>query len=302
MTRDLKTILNEILDIGGTATELNLASPCAQTSEGAVLQVSRRIKEALKYDLIRALPNDRPIPKDERRKKQFYALTGKGARVAERAEEYKYKKPRAVSEIEHESGIKDIALSIKRTWPDAVLSFEKPLKDIVNAKSGWCDIYAEVGTLKLIIEYERKIEANRVYRDKILKYSQFSYPPNMRVCIIFNTLSANPYLRSQTLKEFEREELEKKHFGNYLYYRELTEKRLFKNLTSADQIKIRTSVKWYEESERIKEMQHKFSNLMEKMKAHEQDRFFRLTTWNNYYKLDEPVWFLPDGNKVKLFN
>jgi hypothetical protein len=302
MNRDLKTVLNEIMDIGGTATEYNLASPSAQTSDGAVLQVSRRIKEAIKHDLIRPLPSYRPIDKARRRQLQFYTLTAKGAHVAERADEYKYKKPRAIAEIEHDSGVRDIALSIKRAWPEAKLELEKPLRTILNTDKGHCDLYAEINGLKLIIEYERKNDISKVYAGKVLKYSQLKYEPNMRVCIIFNTLSVDPFIRQQSLREFERPEIEKKHYGNYLYLKDLEKSRLFGNLKDIDRRKLKASAKWYEEHERVLEMKKKFLNLMEKMKSHENDKFFRLTRWDNYYKLNEAVFFMPDGNKVKLIN
>lgn len=304
MNRDLKTILNEIIDLGGTATELNLSSPFAQTKEGAVLQVSRRIKEALKYDLIRPLPSYRPIDKSRRRQLQFYTLTAKGAHVAERADEYRYKKPKAIAEIEHDSGAKDIALSIKRAWPEARLEFEKPLRKILNTDRGHCDIYAEVNGLKLIIEYERKNDISKVYAGKVLKYTQFAYEPNMRVCIIFNTLSVDPFIRAQMLGEFKRPEIVKKHYGNYIYSQELKNKRLLGSLSKIDQQHIRDSVKWFEEYERVMEMQKKYLNLMEKMKAHENDKFFRFTTYDNYYKLNEAVWRIPGqgNNLVKLIN
>jgi ribosomal protein L32E len=52
----------------------------------------------------------------------------------------------------------------------------------------------------------------------------------------------------------------------------------------------------------VLEMKKKFLNLMDKMKAHENDKFFRLTRWDRFYKLDEPVWRMSDNSLVKLVN
>jgi len=286
-------ILNYGLDLK-EFTIYNFASQTAQSSAGALLQAGRDFKKLLKAGYIEAIPCN--IPPRNPRQETFYFVTLEGAKYVNRKEDYKRKARKAISNVAHDSGTKDLALQfIKLGYK---VQFEVPVgkyNEGTVKKTMRCDFLASKGqNQRFFVENEIKLHPNRTYNDKIKKYENIKLPKGSKVLIVWQDTDYNTYLRKQTIQEFNRPEL-------YDYH--------FKRQNSTDKQERIKANNWIRDYKGWKECQRKFEGLLEYAKQikpinqHKGKKYYkyRLTTFDNFFKINEAVWYAPNcNNKLSL--
>ena len=153
-----KDILNRLLDIGGVATKNNFYTPRATTKHGMFITANRNFKELLKDELIRPLPTiTRP---DCTREEIYYTITKAGAEYVGRKDEYRYKEPKSIKNVMHESMKYDVLLSLLRNFPDYHIIFEFNVSfcEIIP------DAYIKMTHKKTLKSYEFLLETERKKR------------------------------------------------------------------------------------------------------------------------------------------
>jgi len=167
-----KLLLNNLLDIGGVATLNNFYSPQAKTLKGSLLFTRKLFKSYLDDGLIeKIVPIGKPVNKA---REVFYCLTMKGARYIGRVSEYRYKKhSRSPYNIMHESMKFDVALSFLRLFPHKRFTFRYD-SSFYGVRP---DILIRVESSQpkeltrfLLVEIERKKTVDRVFNEKIKRY------------------------------------------------------------------------------------------------------------------------------------
>jgi len=289
-------------------TVYNFASLNAQDPAGSLNQADRDFKKLVRAEYIKAIPCD--IEPQNRRKATFYQITAKGAEAANRREDYHYKERKAVSNIAHDSGVKDLALQFIRLG--AKVSFEHPVgeyREGNNTKTMHCDFLAVLNNRRFYVEREIKLDANRTYNDKVKKYENISLSRDSRVLIVWQDTDYNSFLRKQSIEQFKRPELYDYHSKRSLHYAAL-DKREYGKLDSNAKKQLLKSKAWIDDYKKWREMHRKFAMLLEYMKNVKpikvkdgKDYYkYRLTTFDNYYAIDKPVWSVPNSeNKTPLF-
>jgi len=168
-------ILHELISI--QAGSINtLFSYNAETLDGSLLWLSRKMRQYLSQGFVRKIPfNVRPqFP----RRQELYQLTKKGAKLIGRPDEYREKDHQSYNQINHELAKYDVALAFKRLFPDYNINIE--YEKIFKAKDRKvkCDIFIRAnkkdGTkaFTFIIEIENKDDPNQTYRDKVSVYDR----------------------------------------------------------------------------------------------------------------------------------
>jgi hypothetical protein len=264
-----KRLLHHLLDIGGVATINNLYSPQAQSYKGSLLHTRKLFKSYLIDGLIERIP---PIGKPPNKAQEvFYCLTKKGASYIGRTEEYRYKKyKRSPHNAMHQSMAFDIALSFLRSYPSIRFTFRYD----VSLYGVRPDIFIELSfpssdikTRYFLVEIERKKTADRVYKEKIIRYEDLFYtlaekghdPNNYTVLVVYADIWFNVFLRPQQYNEIAT--------LNHIYHIE----NLLNHLTT-----------------------HYCNNLPEHR--------YRFLGFHNFSRLNEQVWLKPNGEKTFLFS
>ncbi len=263
-----KHLLNLLLDIGGVATLNNLYSPQAKTHKGGLLFTRKLIKSYLKDNLIERIE---PIGKPANKAREvFYCLTKQGAQYIGRADEYKYKKyQKSPNNIMHESMKFDVALAFLRLFPHRKFSFRYDAH-LYGVRP---DILIRLEarqpkelTRFYLIEIERKKTIDRVFHEKIERYEE-----------LFSTIAKN---KSHNASQF----------TVLVFYTDI----------------------WYDVFLRPQEYSSQsvvnhidcINNLLKNLVCHyckflPQHRYGFLG-FHNFYRLHEPIWLTPNGNRVRL--
>lgn len=263
-----KLLLNNLLDIGGVATLNNLYSPFAKTHKGGLLFTRKLFSSYIQDGLIERIePIGKPINKA---REVFYCLTRRGAAYVGRAEEYKYKKyMKSPNNIMHESMKFDVALSFLRNFPNAKFTFRYDSSfygvrpDILIRIEGSSP---REPTRFLLCEIERKKTVDRTYREKILRYEE-----------MFQSISKN---KSHNTNQF---------LVLFVY---------------AD---IFYDVFWrpqeYSDPHIMLKIE-RLSNLTKQLATHYCKHLptnrYRFTSFHNFYRVHEPVWLTPRGDRMVL--
>lgn len=170
----LRTVLNQLLDIGGVATLNNFYSPKAKTVMGALLNTRKLFKSFLENGLIHRIE---PIGKPANKAREvFYCLNRRGAHFIGRIEEYRYKRhQKSPFNVLHESMKFDIALAFVRLYPHAKLTFRYD-SSFYGVRP---DIMIRIESTNpkevtrfVLVEIERKKTVDRVFNEKITRYEE----------------------------------------------------------------------------------------------------------------------------------
>lgn len=265
-----KILLNHLLDIGGVGTLNNFYSPHARTYKGSLLFIRKLFKSFLEDGLIERIdPIGKPMNKS---REVFYCLTKAGARYIGRVDEYTYKKhQKSPHNAMHESMKFDVALSFLRLFPHLKFSFRydssfygvRPDILIRVESRGPKEI-----TKFLLIEIERKKTVDRVFNEKVLRYEKM-------FSVIEQKRSHNP---SQFSVLFVYTDI---WFDVFLRPQQYHEQNVVAHIQFVNDL--------------IKNLlRHYCKNLPEKR--------YRFMGFHNFYRLHEPIWFSPNGNRVSLWN
>jgi hypothetical protein len=224
-----KSLLNDLLDIGGVATLNNLYNPEPSTYQGAMKRIRINKDFWLAEELIEPLKPYLSYHSKFPANELFYVLTDKGAKFIGR-EDYKYQKAIKSPHLEnimHESAKFDVALAFLRLYRDWNVTIEYKVFPGLRP-----DIFIQMTkgdkTYYFLVEIERKKDLSRTIREKVkAQYESKIYNPEIRkhlpshfkVLIVYCPLSYNSFLRPQQMTEevtLIREDL----------YREVTQSRL----------------------------------------------------------------------------
>lgn len=203
--KSFNDFLNELATLK-FASLLNLSSVKASTHKGSVQQVDKYIKRGIAFGYIKEVPVNWPnfYSKNEQREYKrwnaLYCLTKDGYIFIDRESEYHQEQIKAFKKLEHESMKIFFCKSLLDNFPDFDFHFthEPNLNGIkpdvlVRAKN-----YFTGKEYTYLVEIERKREANRTHRDKVLKYAEkfkngwtFSknrLSPNSKIIFVFSNL------------------------------------------------------------------------------------------------------------------
>lgn len=263
-----KLLLNNLLDIGGVATLNNLYSPIAKSYKGSLLFARKLFKEYLTEELIEKIePIGKPLNKS---REVFYCLTKKGAKYIGRVDEYKYKKyQKSPHNVMHESMKYDVALSFLRLFPETKFTFRYD-SSFYGVQP---DILIRVEspnpkelTKFILVEIERKKTVDRVFNEKIKRYEA-----------MFKNIEKN---KSHNVEQF----------IVLFIYTDIWFDVFLRPQQYYDQ-----SV-----SNHIEQVNSLVKNLIHNYCKYLPEPRYRFMPFHNFYRLHEPVWFTPAGNRVPL--
>lgn len=261
-----KLLLNHFLDIGGVATLNNFYSPDAKTFKGGLLFTRKLFKSYLEDGLIDKIP---PIGKPAYKAREvFYCLTKKGARYIGRTDEYKYKKyQRSPYNVMHESMKFDIALSFLRLFPQKRFTFRydssfygvRPDILIRIESQGPKEI-----TRFLLVEIERKKTIDRVFNEKIKRYEQ-----------MFKAIQQK---KSHNINQFTTLFIYTDIWWDVFWRpQEYGEPKIINHIDCVNGL---------------------LKNLVQHYGKYLPEQRYRFLGFHNFYRLNEPIWFTPQGNRV----
>jgi len=263
-----KRLLNNLLDIGGVSTLNNLYSPSAKTFKGGLLFTRKLFKSYLIDGLIEKIE---PIGKPANKAREvFYCLTKKGASYIGRADEYKYRKyPRSPTNAMHESMKFDIALSLLRLFPHKKFTFRydasfygvRPDILVRIENSNPKDV-----TRFLLVEIERKKTVDRVFHEKITRYE----------ALFKAIIQKKSHNISQFTTLFVYTDI---WFDCFLRPQQYREPFVISH---------------------IEQVNNLVKNLVRNYCKNLPDQRYRFTAFHDFYRLHEPIWFTPTGNRVQL--
>lgn len=263
-----KLLLNHLLDIGGAATLNNLYSPNAKSYTGGLLFTRKLFKSYLEDCLIEKIdPIGKPMNKSH---EVFYCLTKKGAQYIGRAEEYKYKKyTRSPNNVMHESAKFDIAIAFLRLYPHIKFTFRydssfygvRPDILIRIESQNPKDV-----TRFLLIEIERKKTVDRVFHEKIKRYED-----------MFRAIEKNKSHNSNQ-------------FTVLVVYMDIRYNPFLRPQQYNDPYVVT----------HLEYLHNLTKNLATHYCKYLPIHRYRFMSFPNFYRLHEPVWLTPQGNRVAL--
>lgn len=261
-------ILHELLFIQAGSIN-NLFSYEALTYKGSVLYVNRKINEYIEQGLVRQIPfNIRPT---HSRRQFLYQVTIKGAKLIGREKEYRNKDQQSYNAINHESMKYDVALAFVRLFPDynIKIEYEKTFKSSV--KNLRADIFIKATKLDgskeydFIIETEHKDDLRQTFNDKVKAYDK----------AIKNGLLKQNGLSDRTKVLFV---CSHSHLSTFIRPQEYKQKEYLNNFSLS-----------YKQ----------FENLMGLVQDLD-DKHFRFIPFLEFTKINQPIWRMPSGIKVKI--
>ena len=262
-------ILDELISV--QAGSINtFFSYSADTYKGSVLWANRKINEYVKQGLVRQIPfNLRP---SHSRRQILYQATKKGCKLLGRESEYRNKDHQSYNAIGHELMKYDMTLAFKRLFPDynIHIEYEKTFKT-GEKKDIRADIFLRASKLDgtkefdFIIETEHKDDLRQTFNDKVKPYDKS----------IKNGLFKKNGLSDKTKVLFI---CAHSHTPTFLRPQEYNDKE---NLNP-----IMLSYK-------------QFENLMSLVQDLD-DKNFRFIPFVEFTKINEPIWRMPSGTKVKI--
>lgn len=263
-----KLFLNHLLEIGEVATLNNFYSPNAKTYKGSLLFTRKLFKSYLEDGLVEKI---HPIGKPAHKANEvFYCLTKKGADYIGRTSEYKYKKyPRSPANIMHESMKFDIALSFLRLYPYLKFTFRYDSSfygvrpDIlIRLESS----HPTQLTRFLLVELERKKTIDRVFHEKIKRYEE-----------MFQAIIKK---KSHNIEQFTA-----LFIYTDIWYDVFLRPQHYKEPKTLNHIEC---------------VDNLLKNLVTHYCKNLSDQRYRFVGFHNFYRLNEPVWLTPRGNRVSI--
>lgn len=263
-----KLLLNHLLDIGGVATLNNFYSPKATTHKGGLLYTRKLFKSYIQDDFIEKIES---IGKPANKAREvFYCLTKKGADFIGRPEEYKYRKyPRSPANIMHESMKFDTALAFLRLYPSYKFTFHYD-SSFYGVRP---DIFVRIDNRGLkpytrffLVEIERKKTVDRVFNEKIKRYEE-----------MFKTIEKNKsHNISQFTALFVYTDI---WFDVFLRPQEYCDPKVVNHIDCVN---------------------HLLHNLIKHYCKNLAEQRYRFIGFHNFYRLNEPIWYTPQGNRVSI--
>jgi hypothetical protein len=265
-----KLILNHLLNIGGVATLNNLYSPQAKTHKGGLLFTRKLFKSYLADSLIEKIE---PIGKPANKAREvFYCLTKKGALYIGRADEYKYKKhQKSPYNTMHESMKFDIVLSFLRLFPNKKFTFRYD-SSFYGVRP---DILIRIESTNpkeltrfLLVEIERKKTIDRVFNEKIKRYEE-----------MFKAIEKK---KSHNIDQFTALFIYTDiWFDVFLRPQEYGDPSIINHIDCVNSL---------------------LKNLVQHYCKFLPEQRYRFLGFHNFYRLIEPVWLTPNGNRVALLS
>ncbi len=261
-----KKILNQFLELGGIATQNNFYSPNASTLAGALVDVRRIFKELKRQNLIKPLPTITRVRNLSQ--EQFWYITKLGAKYVDRQEDYKWKgTPKSPYNIMHESMIRDIALSFLRSYPkygieiDYNAGFEGIRPDMIIRMKHKANFKKYI----FLVEVERKKDPSRLAKGKFYLYEK-----------VFSRLNFKKYSFNAPLTVLFI-------YANHDY-----------NCFCRPQEYHRPHV-----MPEISKLNKQLLHLL-KLSSGLPEYRYRFMIFPNFYQLQRPVWFTPQGKFTAL--
>ena len=263
-----KLLLNHLLDIGGVATLNNLYSPNAKTHKGGLLFTRKLFKSYLLDGLIEKIE---PIGKPANKAREvFYCLTKKGSAYIGRVDEYKYKKcQRSPYNVMHESMKFDIALSFLRLFPHIKFTFRYDSSfygvrpDILIRIENSC---SHKLTQFLLVELERKKTVDRVFHEKIIRYEE-----------MFKTIERK---KSHNIYQFTA-----LFIYTDIWWDVFLRPQQYSDISTMNHIESVNTL--------LKNLARHYCKFLPEQR-------YRFLGFHNFYRLNEPVWLTPNGNRLSL--
>lgn len=263
-----KQLLSSLIDIGGVATLNNLYSPEAKTFCGSLLYTRKLFKSMCVDGLLYRIDTiGRPMNKA---REVFYCVTKKGADYAGRAEEYKFKKyPKSPHNVMHESMKFDVALAFLGLYPFCRFtirydsSFYGVRPDILIRYEGNT---SRDPTGYFLVEIERKKTVDRVFHEKIKRYEQ-----------MFKAIEKN---KSHNPSRFTVLFIYADIFQDiYVRPQQYNEPNVILHLERVTNL--------------VRQLVFRYCKYLPAER-------YRFLPFHDFYRLHEPLWYTPSGNKVPL--
>jgi len=257
-----KILLNHLIDLGGYSTRNNLYSPTAKTLAGSMLMTNKYYNRFLKEHWIQKFE---PIEfiRDSWRE-TFFGITKKGAGYIDRGEEWKrgISRNKSPYNVFHESMVRDVTLGFLRLYPDftAIVSYDKVYKNKGNV------IKPDL-TLEMNNENKRFVFLIEIERKKTNDFAKF--------------------------EKYEKIFTDPKKFN-------LPDK--FKVLVVYANFEYNCFLRPQEYSVNIDKVNRNYAGLNNLIKkcSNLPDNRYRFLAFPDFYRLNEPIWITPKGNKVSL--
>ncbi len=265
-----KLLLNNLLDIGGVATLNNLYSPDAKTHKGGLLFTRKLFKSYLQDGLIEKID---PIGKPANKAREvFYCLTKKEAAYIGRADEYRYKKyGKSPYNVMHESMKYDVALAFLRLFPHKKFTFRYD-SSLYGVRP---DILIRIESTNskeltrfLMIEVERKKTIDRVFNEKIKRYEE-----------LFQAIEKK---KSHNINQFTVLFIYTDIWWDvFLRPQEYGDPKIISHIDCVNGL---------------------LKNLIQHYCKYLPEQRYRFIGFHNFYRLNEPLWLTPQGNRVQALS
>ncbi|MBC8444334.1 hypothetical protein H8D83_01980 [Candidatus Woesearchaeota archaeon] len=251
----------------GMANPTNLYLKNYQNYKHSIYQ-SAKVLDALKQDglaQVVGIYSDTSIPIH----KQFFAPTRKGARSIDLEDEYKYVGLKSGDSVQHESSSRDIAIAFLDLFPrpdwNVRVEFNKDICGVNTDIIVRVDHYLTNNFFSFVLETEIKSDAQAVSRT-VNKYIK-----------VFNEIDFNEYNLSPKTKL-----LTVINNGNFF--------RPFKRPTQYSQLDVKKGIAMVD---------NLFKNVLKYGQDLDKNRY-RFMPFYDFYQLNQPVWSMPNGQKVSL--
>ena len=197
-------------------------------------------------------------------------MTKKGSSYIGRADEYKYKKyQRSPYNVMHESMKFDVALSFLRLFPQKKFTFRydssfygvKP-DILIRIDSA----NPKVMTRFFIVEIERKKTIDRVFNEKIKKYES-----------MFTTIEKK---KSHNIKQFTA-----LFVYTDIWWDVFLRPQQYSDLSTMNHLENVNTL--------LKNLTRHYCKFLPEQR-------YRFLGFHNFYRLDEPLWLTPNGNRLSL--
>lgn len=239
----------------------------ADTLEGSMKEPRRLFRQLLAAKLIA------PIPVygfgKQHSHNTFYRATRRGHTAIE-GRQYRYIEPKSMNQIDHQSGLADIMLGFIYGYPEYAVEIDYGKTFEIGKNDRYTpDAYVKLTGLDgkeyhFIVEFERTREAVEIRREKLS--------------------------RNEKITDFKRYGLPEK--TKFLYVYAYERFNIFWRPVQYGDPEIKTM---------IKATADRFNNLI-RLSQDLPDYKYRFMPFQEFYRLNEPVWITPQNKKVSLIN
>jgi len=266
-----KQLLHDLMDIGGVATIHNLYSPEAISYKGSLRRIQELKQLWLANGLIKPIQGLTGFVSRYPAKEVFYGITREGAEYIGREDEYIQKDVKSTNRhnIEHESAKYDVALAFVRLYRDWIVTID--YKYSIDGLQP--DIYVKLqdphdykNRHYFFVEVDRKKTIDRTFNGKLVPYRNSIYKPEVRKILPkeYNILTV---------------------FADTTYDVFLRKQQIPGNAGALRVEAMTETLATYRGKNNVQLPNH-----------------FLFMALPDFYRLNEAVWFTPEGKKVKLIN